>query len=215
MTRVKICGLVRLQDVELAIDLGANALGFIFEPGSPRYVGTMIDELREMFTWVPPFDECARVAVFDHCATMPGGFSNHQAISFKASEAIYGKLLVLRPELNYNKSKVIQDLSAIGPQAVIVDAYHERMAGGTGKRVELEFIECVRFGIREHFEDPENYEPVEIPLILAGGLTPDNVAGAIQQVRPYAVDVSSGIEVSPGIKDPIKMRDFIQAAHGA
>jgi phosphoribosylanthranilate isomerase len=84
----------------------------------------------------------------------------------------------------------------------LVDAFHAARFGGTGETVDWDLAALVR-------------EQIGGPTILAGGLTPDNVAEAIRKVRPYAVDVSSGVEVSPGIKDPIKVRDFIQAAKGA
>jgi len=85
--------------------------------------------------------------------------------------------------------------------AVLIDAYSSEAFGGTGKRVDLSFA-------------AEVVAQSHVPVILAGGLSPDNVAEVIAIVRPFCVDVSSGVEEKPGIKDPIKMRDFIQAVRG-
>lgn len=86
--------------------------------------------------------------------------------------------------------------------AVVVDAYHPRMHGGTGTLVDMDWARSVR-------------EALDRPMVLAGGLTPGNVARAIHEVRPYAVDVSSGIESAAGVKDAGRMRAFIEAALGS
>jgi phosphoribosylanthranilate isomerase len=86
--------------------------------------------------------------------------------------------------------------------AVLLDAYNPTKFGGTGHRVDLLLAK-------------EIVKESRIPVILAGGLTPDNVAEIIREVRPFGVDVSSGVEERPGVKDHVKMRDFIQAAQGA
>jgi phosphoribosylanthranilate isomerase len=197
VTRVKICGIARFNDLLDAVAEGADALGFVLEPSSPRYVGDHHFDI--YFGVLGPY--VTSVAVYGRApATLPNARAI-QAIEFSATppppqEAVK----VVRVRDGMTVDEVLAE--AKGAQTLLLDAYSGAEYGGTGKTVNWEIAAQVvgRF---------------VGPVILAGGLTPDNVAEAIQKVRPYAVDVSSGVEVSPGIKDPIKMRDFIQAAKGA
>lgn len=198
MTRVKICGLARAQDAELAIELGAHALGFVFEPSSPRCVAGKTDLLRwaqALGPFAPP-----RVAVFGPLGRRIPGFALSQAERF--DDSVPDRLLVVRPRPEVRLEEELLRVTNDSPVAAVLDAYHPGMHGGTGTRVDLEWARSMR----------ERLDLAGIPMVLAGGLTPDNVALAIREVRPYAVDVSSGIESAPGVKDPGRMRAFIQAS---
>lgn len=198
MTLVKICGLTQAQDAERAAEWGANALGFIHEASSPRCIGE--GDLK----WIeqlPPF--VLKVAVFGRVVrTVPQGvFDFVQGAEWDIYPMPAPKRLhVLRLRPGQKADDWVNQ--TINASALLLDAHREGQYGGTGHKVDWDLAaEIVQRAAR--------------PVILAGGLTPDNVAQAITRVRPYAVDVSSGIESGPGIKDLAKMRDFIQAARGA
>lgn len=198
MTRVKICGLTMVEDAEKAVEAGADALGFVLEPSSPRCI-----DLAES-DWLWKFEPMVpKVAVYGAMAgtLLPGPFLIAQAITFPTNYIHWGRtirVVRVRPE-----SLVESLLGGVGSEAMVaIEAYSELGYGGTGSKVNLKIAEAF---VRD----------CQTPVVLAGGLTPDNVAEAIQKVRPYAVDVSSGIESAPGVKDHVKMRDFIQAAKGA
>ena len=195
VTRVKICGLTRREDAMLAIELGAHALGFIFEPSSKRF-------LTEVPAWIvdlPPY--VARVAVFGHApaAFVPPLFHAVQGacwpLAQKSNDAFH-RIAAVPCGTSTNLAQVLD--TAIRADAILLDAHAEGQYGGTGKTIDWNFAaEVVRACPK--------------PVILAGGLTPDNVAEAIRKVRPFAVDVSSGVEAEPGVKDPRKLKAFFQA----
>ena len=197
---VKICGITRIEDAEWALECGADALGFVFEKSSPRYVGES-EESRSIPHRFGLFARC--VAVFatlpDH-VKLPFGYAAVQAaegddfpINHWAVRAVR-----TRPELTVEDAL---DSASIA-QAILIDAYDPIQHGGTGKRADWNFAEeLVRASSKS--------------VILAGGLSAANVAEAISHANPYGVDVSSGVESGPGIKDREKVRDFIQAAKGA
>jgi phosphoribosylanthranilate isomerase len=198
VTRVKICGLKRRQDAELAIELGADALGFVLEPTSPRCLEEF--DLR----WIeklPAFP--LKVAVFG-CANQAvprAAFDAIQASVWEVFPMAYPRRLHavrLRPDQR------AQDLTqmTINAGALVLDAYREGQFGGTGETIDWEVA-------------AEVVARSEMRVILAGGLTPENVADAIRRVRPYAVDVSSGVESEPGIKDAGKLRAFFEAVRSS
>lgn len=198
MTLVKICGLTQARDAELAADLGANALGFVHEPTSPRFIGE--GELK----WIerlPPF--VMKVAVFGRVTrNVPQGvFDLVQGAEWDIFPMPFPKRLhVLRLRAGQKADDLVNQ--TINASGLVLDAHKDGQYGGTGHTVDWDLAaEIVQRAAR--------------PVVLAGGLTPDNVADAIARVRPYAVDVSSGIESSPGVKDFAKLRDFIQAANEA
>jgi phosphoribosylanthranilate isomerase len=208
MTRVKICGITNLKDALFAAEAGADALGFIFYAQSPRYI--MTDRAREIILRLPPF--VAKVGVFvneeldrvreimTYChldyAQLHGDEPPEQVAAL-APRAI--KAARVRSATD------VERLRAYQAAAYLLDTYHPTKHGGTGEVFDWELaVEAKSHGV-----------PTELALILAGGLTPDNVADAIQRVHPYAVDVSSGVEAAPGIKDYQKVWRFIMAAKGA
>ncbi|HVT12906.1 MAG TPA: phosphoribosylanthranilate isomerase [Fimbriimonadaceae bacterium] len=209
-TKVKICGLTRAEDVEKAIDLGADALGFVFEPNSPRYIGSRANDL---IGAVEPYVLCVGVYGQFHSADCPhlnavqftelgGTASIFSSVGMGRTPPVIKALRISGRDEPGLALKLAEDWLRqfrIEPRGLLLDAYDEAKHGGTGKRVDWDFAaEFVRLSSR--------------PVILAGGLTPENVAEAVAKVRPYAVDVSGGVEASPGVKDHAKMRDFIQAA---
>lgn len=203
VVKVKIEGITTAQDAEMAIDAGADALGFVFYPPSPRSVD--IETAREIVRGMPPF------------VTSVGVFVNESVEQVRRVREGVGLVAVQlhgdeTPEMVralgpgvIKAFRVGPDFSpdiieAYGVSTFLLDAYRKDLPGGTGEVFDWEIaIECRRRG----------------RLILAGGLTPENVAEAVRKVRPYAVDVASGVESEPGRKDHSKVRAFIQAAKGA
>lgn len=198
MTRVKICGLTNAADAEAAIDAGADALGFVFERTSPRFVG---DGELPWLSVLPPIP--VKVAVFGRVdRVVPKSlFDVIQGVEWDVfPEPSPKRIHVVRVRPGQKAADLMQ--TVIHATAVLLDAFSEGAYGGTGKQIDFELAaEVVRLS--------------HVPVIIAGGLNPDNVAEVVQRVRPFAVDVSSGVEERPGIKDHAKMLDFVQAAKEA
>ncbi|HZO86739.1 MAG TPA: phosphoribosylanthranilate isomerase [Chthonomonadaceae bacterium] len=203
-TRIKICGITNLEDARAAVDYGADALGFIFVPQTPRYIGDN-PEARKIPALLPPF--VARVAVCADAAQDVSGpdfdtlqYYAHSAPALPRS----GKRLVraFRIQDAASLDEIAAALAQEQPHALLLDAYHKDKLGGSGETFNWELAKeaKARFGL---------------PVLLAGGLTPENVAEAVAAVRPYAVDVSSGVEAAPGRKDHAKLRAFIRAVRQA
>ena len=192
--RVKICGITSFEDAMTAIDAGADALGFVFYEKSPRYVTK--EQAKEIIKRLPPFVE--KVALFvnedakkiDEVCTFIG--ATLAQIHFDATEELYRSLQT--PHLKVVRAAKPEDVQCFADEYRLVDAYCEAY-GGSGKRLNLEWFENVDCS----------------KIILAGGLTPENVSEA-KKYGFYAVDVSSGVEASKGIKDPQKVKEFIQNA---
>lgn len=205
-TRVKICGLTTPEDVRLAVKLGADALGFNFYPKSPRYVDPR--SVAPLLRAVPPLVDAVGVFVDlrirQICAlAYQLGLGSIQC--FADANDIddwhpFRMLAVFRIK-DENSIREIKDYldrcKTLGrfPNAILVDAHVEGQMGGTGQIAPWHLLKDFRPGV---------------PLILAGGLTPENVNEAIRIVRPYGVDVASGVESSPSRKDPEKMQRFIE-----
>jgi phosphoribosylanthranilate isomerase len=196
MVKVKICGLTQRQDVEAAVRLGADALGFVFEPSSPRFVGArVLDLTKDLPTFTP------RVAVFGPYRVDTDTSALHliQSMDFRGhtpSNRI--QVLRLSPESTID---VVHQFD-VRVEAVLLDAMSPQGYGGTGTKVDWGLAAAI-------------VQAISKPVILAGGLDAENVAEAIRIVKPYAVDVSSGIEKSPGIKDHDKIARFIDRARSA
>jgi len=197
-TRVKICGITRRQDAEIAIENGADALGLVFYADSPRAVS--IPQAKQIIADLPPFFDVvalfvnAEVGYVQECIdALP-----IDILQFHGDETAdyceqfgktYLKAIRMRDDV---------DLVAIADRyssasALLLDSYQAGVPGGTGQVFDWSLI-----------------KQINKPLILAGGLNVDNVAQAIKQVQPYAVDVSGGVEQSKGIKDHQKISAFMQ-----
>jgi len=201
-TRVKICGLTRPDDVAAAVSEGADSLGFVFYEPSPRYVGP--EEAASLVRGVPAFVGVTglfvnpdRAWVDQVIETVPLDllqFHGDESAEFCAS---FGKrwIKAIRVREAGDIERAFDQFR--GASGLLVDAWDPDRYGGTGKRFNWSLIPQAR----------------PMPLILAGGLGSDNVASAIEQVRPWAVDVSGGVERSKGIKDRTKISDFINEVH--
>lgn len=192
--RVKICGITNLEDALHAIRSGADALGFVFYPPSPRYISP--EDARTLIQQLPPFVE--KVALFVnetvdtiHDVCVLSGCTLAQ-IHFDTDEDFFGHLRF--PSLRVIRAKNRDDVQQYPHEYRLIDAYCERY-GGAGKRLNIEWFEGVDCS----------------KIILAGGLDPDNVA-SLKAYGFYGVDVSSGVEHTQGKKDPQKVFDFIQRA---
>lgn len=197
--RCKICGLTRIEDVVAAVDAGADALGFVFYPGSPRHVS--VEQAVKLQQGTGPFVSCVGLFVNPHPDQVRQVLNSVplDLLQFHGNEPAefcrqfgrpYIKALRMKPELD-----PVQQ-AALWPdaQGFLLDTYQPGLPGGTGQAFDWQ-----RFpGDRQHY------------WILAGGLTPDNVVQAIEAVQPYAVDVSGGVEQQPGIKCPTKINAFVR-----
>ncbi|MDH3380898.1 MAG: phosphoribosylanthranilate isomerase [Gammaproteobacteria bacterium] len=198
-TRIKICGITRVADAEAALAAGADAIGMVFYDASPRRVS--VDVARAIGELAPPLVDIVGVFVDpdDILLREIRREVRLDVIQFHGDESAER---CAKCRLPYLKALRVRDDDVIadrvaqypGARGVLLDTYSPAVAGGTGQR----FI----------WRDPG---PTVRPIILAGGLSADNVAEAMRTVRPFAVDVSSGVESAPGIKSHDKMRRFVDA----
>jgi phosphoribosylanthranilate isomerase len=203
--RVKICGVTTPVDVRAVADAGADAIGLNFVPSSPRYVEPRA--AAELLRALPPFVDA--VGVFtgplrQACAiAYQLGLRGVQWYGDDADPGDASPFALIRA-YRVRDAASLDTIRAHGrarqPAAVLLDAYVEGHLGGTGHVAPWDLLRDFDVGV---------------PLILAGGLRPENVAEAVRQLRPYAVDVASGVEISPGRKDIEAVRQFIRAARNA
>jgi len=226
MVKVKICGLTLLEDARIALLAGADYLGFIFYPASPRYVApeTAADIIRKLrrdesvrarfaggdaprFVGVFVNEPATAIAaILDECdldlAQLSGDEETFAVVDAKSP--IFGRAYkAIRPRAQDDVRQMAARFAAplaSGP-SLLLDTPHGRLYGGSGETGDWAVAATLALA--------------QPRLMLAGGLTPGNVAGAIAHVRPYAVDVASGVEAAPGRKDAALVRAFIAAAHGA
>ncbi len=202
MVKVKICGITTIEDALQAVEAGADALGFVFYDKSPRCIAP--EKAAEIVKALPPF-------------VLAVGLFVNADIVFLNETADYCRLDIVQlhgdetPDFcSMVKRRVvkvfrIRDAQSLAPMkdyrvaGYLLDAYSPQVYGGTGSTFNWEIARNAR---------------KNGPIILAGGLTPDNVREAVETVGPYAVDVSSGVEAAPGRKDPVKVRKFVQNAKG-
>lgn len=199
--RVKICGITRREDLHDACKAGADALGFVFYEKSPRNL--TIGQAAELIAHIPPFVQSVGLFVDAEPAFIKavlkavpldllqfhGNESPEKCRSFSRP---YMKAVRMRPGTDLVKYAA----EFFDARALLLDAYVPDMPGGTGERFDWDLIPA---GLPK-------------PIVLSGGLNPDNVALAVEAVRPWAVDVSSGVEDTPGIKDAAKVASFIANA---
>ncbi len=233
-TRVKICGITRLEDAQLAIDLGAAALGFNFYRPSPRFIepakaATLVLEISTLILPVGVFadeedaDKVVRVA--EESGVLAVQLHGPRFPDPSGPLARYPMIRVIAVPEGANVKSVLQHscqepLGDVKPQAlppigheidlqaghaiprgtIMVDTFDSELRGGTGRTFDWQSAYALGRDIK---------------IILAGGLTPENVGEAIRKVRPFAVDVASGVESAPGIKDPAKLRAFFSAVAAA
>jgi len=198
VTKVKICGITSLEDARAALDSGADALGFVFAEEAKkrgRYIAP--DDAFEIIAQLPPFVSTVAVVVNARLDQLAQWLSYVDMIQFHGEEEpediplnqVSIKAFRATPELS------IEHLQRYETRAWLIDAHVPGERGGTGAVADWDFAKRAVDAGR--------------PVILAGGLTPENVADAVRAVRPYAVDVSGGVEAAPGKKDHERIRQFI------
>jgi len=203
VTRVKICGITSAEDAAAAVEAGADALGFVFVPGTPRLVHPDVAE--RIVKGLPPF--VATVGVF---VDQPledvlriAARCTLQAVQLHGEETEAFSRSIPFPVIKAIRVRDARDLAPIATypaRAFLLDAFVEGQAGGTGTPISW---------------DVARQAKGKVPVILSGGLRPETVAQAVRTVRPYGVDVGSGVEASPGRKDHKKVREFIAAVREA
>lgn len=197
-TRVKICGITRLEDAQAAVAAGADALGFVFYAPSPRSVE--VEQAAKIIAALPAFVTTTALFV-DAERDFIDRVINETRIDllqFHGNETEEFCSSFSRPYIKAIRMKPGVDLATevgafASSQAILLDAYRPGVPGGTG----------------EVFDWDRIPKPHPAPIILAGGLAAENVAEAIKTVNPYAVDISGGVEQSKGIKDAVKIEQFM------
>lgn len=207
MTRVKICGITRPADARRAADLGAWALGMVFWPDSPRQCAiedaeAIGAELRRRLQLAGVFvnatlDEVASTA--DRCGLTLVQLHGDEGPAYCREAARRTGCKVMKA-VRVRDAAQVRDLQRFHTDFHLLDAYSPRTPGGTGETFAWELA-------REHGGEP--------PVVLSGGLTPENVGEAIAAARPFAVDTASGTEAEPGRKDPAKLKAFFRAVEAA
>lgn len=202
-TRIKICGITREEDLRAAVDCGADALGFVFYEASPRFVPPQ--RAAELVRQLPPFVSAVGLFVDAAHAFVASTLETVQLdlLQFHGDEAAADCRRYRRPYIKAARVRQGLDLveyAALFPDArgLLLDAFVEGYGGG-GKGFDWSLIPPA----------------MPLPLILAGGLDEHNVGQAIERVRPWAVDVSSGVEAAKGIKDAAKMARFVAGVRNA
>jgi phosphoribosylanthranilate isomerase len=203
MIRVKVCGIRREEDAALAVELGASALGFIFWPSSPRFLEP--EAAQTIIAGVPPFVSTVGVFVDQDAAHVADVARRLKlsAVQLHGSEqvdAYDGAAPQIVKAIPVGADGSAERLVRAVPMrvGVLLDAHDPVKRGGTGRTIDwTRAAELARMR----------------PVILSGGLNADNVSDAIDAVRPYAIDVSSGVESQPGVKDAGKLRAFFTALH--
>ncbi len=197
--RVKICGITRPIDALAAEKAGADALGFVFHPASPRYISP--EDARMICREISPF--IARVGVFvnrteDFIIETVGrcGLSAAQLSGDEPADFLAGAPFPIIRAVRVRERGDVRSLAAYPPGSTIVlDSFTPGSYGGTGVPFDWDLLGA---------------DAARCRIIIAGGLTPQNVGKAVGRLRPFGVDVASGVEESPGIKDHAKMRRFIE-----
>ena len=195
--KIKICGMTQLKDALFAIEQGADAVGFIFYKKSPR--STTMKTVRDIILKLPPL--AGTVGVFvdetvervnkvaDYCGLDMVQLHGDESPAF--CRKIHRRVIKAFRVKDFQSIKQLRKYSVSG---FLLDTFSDNLHGGTGKTFDWNLVlPAKKIG----------------PVILAGGLTPSNIRQAVSQVRPYGVDVCSGVEKSPGVKDPEKVRAFL------
>ena len=203
-TRVKVCGITRVEDALAAARVGVDAVGFVFYPSSPRYVAP--ERARDIAATLPPFVSTVGLFVDADAATVAATlqairldylqFHGAESPEFCAQfDVPFLKAVRVKPGVDLLQYAITFSAA----KALLLDAFVAGMHGGTGQGFDWQLI-------------PLN---MPIPVILSGGLAPGNIAQAVRTVRPWAVDVSSGVEAAKGIKDANKIEQFMRGVRNA
>jgi phosphoribosylanthranilate isomerase len=203
-TRIKICGITRPEDALAACAAGADALGFVFHPPSPRHIEP--EQARAIIARLPPFVSAVGLFVDRSAAEVEHALARVplDLLQFHGDEMPEFCARFARPYLKAVRMRPGVDLLEyarrfVDARGLLLDAYVDGLHGGSGTRFDWGLV-------------PEN---LPVPFVLSGGLDADNVVAAVRRLRPWAVDVSSGVEAAKGIKDPQRIRDFIAGVRRA
>lgn len=203
-TRTKICGITRIEDIQAAVDSGVDAIGLVFYPPSPR--GVNIEQAQALVAHIPAYVQVVGLfvnatadeinQVLEHIPLdvlqLHGDETPAQCQQIaQLTKRRWYKAIQVKPEIDIITT--IGEYQAVGASAMLLDAWHPQLKGGTG-----------------HAFDWSQFPKLDLPLILAGGLNPDNIEEAIKTTRAYAVDVSGGVESAKGIKNQPLMKRFMQ-----
>jgi phosphoribosylanthranilate isomerase len=198
-TRVKICGFTRIEDAVEAANLGVDAIGLVFYPPSPRHVE--IEQAIQIVNALPAFTTVVALFVDEQEARIREILQRVpiDCLQFHGDEPaktcrIYGKRYIKAVSMKDNIDIQALTLEYHDADGLLLDAYHPDAKGGTGSQFDWALI-------------PQH---CTLPIILAGGLDETNAKLAVQTVRPYALDISSGVELKKGVKDSLKMAAFIK-----
>ncbi|MCL4534758.1 MAG: phosphoribosylanthranilate isomerase [Bacteroidetes bacterium] len=201
--KVKVCGITSLEDALAALQAGADALGFIFVPDTPRCVAPGL--VREIVEQLPPF--VTKVGVFadadlEHVRETMAECGLDLAQLHGGESPAYCEALFPRDIKSFRVKDAgsLAEMDRYPAAAYLLDTYVAGVPGGTGRSFDWRLARGAA---------------AQRPIVLSGGLTPENVAEAVRTARPYAVDVGSGVEARPGVKDHEKLRAFVQAAKAA
>jgi phosphoribosylanthranilate isomerase len=197
-TRIKICGITRVNDALAAAEAGADAIGLVFYPHSKRHVS--LDQAREIRRALPAFVTCVGLFVNAEPDRVTQAIKQValDVLQFHGEETVAECERYEHPYIKAVRVRGREDIENaqqqfVSAQALLLDSFHQQQQGGTGTAFDWSIVPGQR----------------QASLILAGGLTPENVREAIQTVRPYAVDVSSGVELEPGIKSAKLINQFV------
>ncbi|MBI2353724.1 MAG: phosphoribosylanthranilate isomerase [Deltaproteobacteria bacterium] len=203
MIKVKICGITNLEDALVAIEAGADALGFVFHPKSPRHL--FPEQAAAIISQLPPFVQTVGLFVDESLETVneTAAQCGLDIVQLHGDEtpgfcAAVGRRVI--KAFRVKEITCLEPMQGYRVSACLLDAWSPTAHGGTGLTFNWEIAACAAQAGR---------------IILAGGLRPENVADAVRQVRPYGVDVSSGVESSPGRKAADRVREFIRKAKEA
>jgi phosphoribosylanthranilate isomerase len=222
LIKVKICGITSVEDARMAVDAGADALGFIFVEGTPRFIEPAA--AAAIIAWLPPFvtpvgvfwdhapghvkavaEQCRLGALQFHGQEPPETLADHRLPAIKTIKLPPGSTIEGLPELRTSEGLEMPQYFKVAA-AVLLDTTARWSEGEAREPIEWRHAARIVASYR-HWPRPK--------VILSGGLTPENVARAIATVKPYGVDVNSGVEARPGTKDPDKVRRFVAAARSA
>lgn len=209
MVKVKICGITNLDDALAAADFGADALGFNFYERSLRYISPrkarkIIDKLPSFVQTVGVFIEDSPKEINDICdyAGISTAQLHDEKMSLKDALKVVPRIIkTFRPHSKFQVSEVKWFHDKTGVNTFLFDAYHDKMLGGTGKQIPIDLAKKIARAVEKF-----GY------VAIAGGLTDENVQSVVKAVKPYAVDVASGVESDIGKKDHKKMKRFIERA---
>ena len=204
---VKICGITRLDDARAAVDAGARALGFVFWPGSPRFIDPY--RARAIVTALPPFVTTVGVFADQELEYVSGvaSLARLGAVQLHGRETPEYAAAIGRPVLkaipigdgaDVHENRPVDEAAWSPSTTLLLDVHDPVRYGGTGRTID--WTVAARIAARR-------------PVLLAGGLTPDNVADAVARVRPFGIDVSSGVERAPGVKDHQRIRTLFESLY--